>query len=97
MDAALKKMFTFRQIRDLYLAALKDSGLGYRDVRKAADTFGNVSSPTLSPGIAEPCHSGRHFGDRFFIVQVYRGTARAAKRCIARERDGHTLQTTALD
>jgi len=41
MDAALKKMFTFRQTRDLALAALKDSGLGHRDVRKAAGTFGN--------------------------------------------------------
>src|ERR1700682_2294662 len=28
--------------------------------------------------------------------QVYRELHRAAKRCMARERDGHTLQTTAL-
>ena len=41
MDAALKKMFTFRQTRDLALAALKDSGFGHREVRKAAGTFGN--------------------------------------------------------
>src|SRR5947208_13713368 len=41
MDAALKKMVTFRQTRDLALAALKNSGLGHRDVRKAAGTFGN--------------------------------------------------------
>jgi hypothetical protein len=41
MDAALKKMFTFGQTRYLPLAALKDSGLGHRDVRKAAGTFGN--------------------------------------------------------
>jgi len=41
MDAALKKMFTFRQARDLALAALKDSGPGHREVRKAAGTFGN--------------------------------------------------------
>src|SRR5713226_7226828 len=41
MDAALKKMFTFRQTRNLALAALKDSGLGHRDVREAASTFGN--------------------------------------------------------
>jgi hypothetical protein len=41
MDAALKKIFTLRQARDLDMAALKDSGLGYRDLRKAAGTFGN--------------------------------------------------------
>ena len=41
MDAALKKMFTFRQARDLALAALKDSGPGHREVRKATGTFGN--------------------------------------------------------
>src|SRR5882762_544315 len=41
VDAALKKMFTFRQTRDLALAALKDSGFGHREVRKAAGTFGN--------------------------------------------------------
>jgi hypothetical protein len=41
MDAALKTMFTFRQIRDVDLAALKDSSLGHRDFRKAAGTFGN--------------------------------------------------------
>ena len=28
--------------------------------------------------------------------QVYRELHRAAKGCMARERDGHTLQTTAL-
>src|SRR5882762_1599635 len=43
MDAALKKMFTFRQTRDLGLAALKDSGFGDREVLKAVGTFGNCS------------------------------------------------------
>jgi hypothetical protein len=32
MDAALKTMFPFRQIRDVDFAALKDPGLGHRDV-----------------------------------------------------------------
>jgi hypothetical protein len=41
MNAALKKMFTFGQPRDLDLTALKDSGLGHGNVRKAAGTFGN--------------------------------------------------------
>ena len=41
MDAALKKMFALRQIRDLGLAALKDSSFGDRDVLKAAGAFGN--------------------------------------------------------
>src|SRR6267378_3183151 len=41
MDAALKKMFTLRQTGDLGVAALKDSGPGHRDVRKATGTFGN--------------------------------------------------------
>jgi hypothetical protein len=34
MDAALKKMFTLRQIRDLGLTALKDSSFGDRDILK---------------------------------------------------------------
>jgi len=41
MNAALKKMFTLRQIRDLGLAALEDSSFGDCDVLKAAGTFGN--------------------------------------------------------
>src|SRR5664279_1641257 len=41
MDTALKTVFTFRQTRDLDLAALKDSSLSHRDVRKAAGTFRN--------------------------------------------------------
>ena len=41
MDATLKKMFTFRQTRDLELAGLKDSGFGHRDFREAADALGN--------------------------------------------------------
>jgi hypothetical protein len=41
MDAALKTMFPFRQIRDLDIAALKDSSPGHRDLPKAALTFGN--------------------------------------------------------
>jgi hypothetical protein len=40
MDAALKKMFTFRQTRDLGMAALKDARPGHPEVRKAAGTFG---------------------------------------------------------
>src|SRR5215472_7137361 len=41
MDAALKKMFTFRKACHLKLAALQDSCLGYRHFRKAASTLGN--------------------------------------------------------
>ena len=41
MDAALKKMFTLRQTRDLDMAALENSGLGHRDLRKATGAFGN--------------------------------------------------------
>jgi hypothetical protein len=41
MDAALKKMFPFRQTGDLELAALKDSGFGHLDSRKTAGTFAN--------------------------------------------------------
>ena len=41
MDAALKEMFTFRQVRDLNLAALKDSGPGHGEVCKAAGALGN--------------------------------------------------------
>jgi hypothetical protein len=41
MDAALEKMFALGQTRDLGMAALKDSGLGHRDLRKAPGTFGN--------------------------------------------------------
>ena len=41
MDAALKKMITWRQTCHLELAALKESSPGYRDLAKAAGTFGN--------------------------------------------------------
>ena len=41
VDAALKKMFTRRQTCDLELAALKESSPGYRNLAKAAGTFGN--------------------------------------------------------
>jgi len=41
MDAALKTMFTFRQTRDLDMAALQDSSPSHRDLPKAAVTFGN--------------------------------------------------------
>ena len=41
MDAALKKMFTRRETGDLELAALQDSSPGYRDLAKAAHTFGD--------------------------------------------------------
>src|SRR5947209_233272 len=41
MDAALKKVFTLLQTRNLDSAGLKDSSLGHRDVGKAAGTFGN--------------------------------------------------------
>ena len=47
MDAALKKMFTFRQTRDLGMAALKDSGFGDREVLKAIGTFGNCSLSSI--------------------------------------------------
>ena len=41
MDTALKKMLTFRQTRDLGMAALKDSGPGHCEVRKAVGSFVN--------------------------------------------------------
>src|SRR6266404_2076383 len=63
MDAALKKMFTLRQTRDLGMAALKDSGLGYRDLCKAAGTFGNRAlSWRIKPRYktaTEPRHLGK--------------------------------------
>jgi hypothetical protein len=49
MDAALKKMFTLRQIRDLGLAALKDSCFGDRDVLEAAGTFANRLLSRVEP------------------------------------------------
>jgi hypothetical protein len=59
MDAALKKMFTFRQTRELELAALKDSGFGHRDSREAAGALGNYFfSWGIEPGYkaaTEPC------------------------------------------
>src|SRR5271157_3317287 len=41
MDAALEKMSTLREIHDLEIAALENSGLGYRDLRKTASTLWN--------------------------------------------------------
>src|SRR5580704_15197797 len=41
MDAALKKMFTRRQTRDLELASLQHTSPGYCDLAKATGTFGN--------------------------------------------------------
>jgi len=41
MDAALKTMFTRRETCDLELAALEHSSPSYRDLAKAAGTFGN--------------------------------------------------------
>src|ERR1700730_3383014 len=61
MDAALKTMFTFRQTRDLDMAALKDSSLGHREVRKAAVTFGNRGLSVIEPvyiTATELCHLG---------------------------------------
>ena len=49
MDAALKKMFAFLQTRDVDMAALKDSSLGHREVRKAAVTFGNRGLSVIEP------------------------------------------------
>ena len=49
MDAALKQMFTLRQIRDLGLAALKDSSFGDRHVLKAACTFPNRFLSVIEP------------------------------------------------
>jgi hypothetical protein len=55
MNAALKTMFTFRQIRDLDMAAWKDSSLGHRDLREAAGTFGNrVLSWRIDGGMKPP-------------------------------------------
>ena len=39
MDAALKKMFTWRQTCDLELATLQDPSPGYGNLAKAAGTF----------------------------------------------------------
>jgi len=41
VDAALKKMFTRRQICDLELAALQESSPGYGDLAKTAGAFRN--------------------------------------------------------
>jgi RNA polymerase sigma-70 factor, ECF subfamily len=53
----------------------------------------------LGAEITELLRAWRH-GDEQALEkltpQVYRELYRAAKRCMARERDGHTLQTTAL-
>src|ERR1700676_1994514 len=62
MDAALKKMFTFRETRDLALAALKDSGLGHGDIRKAAGTFGNRGLSSIKV-VYEAATELRHLGE----------------------------------
>src|ERR1700720_2682239 len=62
MDAALKKMFTFRKTRDLALAALKDSGLGHGDIRKAAGTFGNRGLSSIKV-VYEAATELRHLGE----------------------------------
>ncbi len=62
MDAALKKMFTFRKTRDLGLAALKDSGLGHREVRKAAGTLGNHGLSSIKV-VYEAATELRHLGE----------------------------------
>ena len=62
MDAALKKMFTLRQIRDLSLAALKDSSFGDRDVLETAGTFENRILSVIEPRY-EAAAELRHFGE----------------------------------
>ena len=58
-----KTMFTFRQTRDLDMAALKDSSLGHRDCRKAAGTLGNrVLSWRIEPRY-EAATELRHLGE----------------------------------
>src|ERR1700720_2994491 len=63
MDAALKTMFTFRQMRDLEMTALKDSSPGHLDLRKPTGTFGN----RLLSGRVEPRYKTatevRHLGE----------------------------------
>jgi tetratricopeptide (TPR) repeat protein len=75
MDAALEMMFAFRQVRDLELAALKDSSLGHGDCRKAAVTFGNcVLSVRVEPWYetaAELLHLGE--GVRLAALVDYQG------------------------
>src|ERR1700730_12039907 len=68
MNIALKKMFALRQIRDLQLAALKDTSPGHRDVLKPAGTFENrrLSSieATYSIGATyETAPEFRHLGE----------------------------------
>ena len=62
MDAALKKMFARCEACDLELAALQHSAPGYRDLAKAAGTFGNrlLSWPIelLYEAATELCYLG---------------------------------------
>ncbi len=61
MNAALKTMFTFQEIRNVDIATLKDSSLGDCDVRKAAGAFGDsVLSWRIEPWYeaAELCDLG---------------------------------------
>ena len=62
MDAALKKMFPLRQIRNLGLAALEDSSFGDRDVLKTAGTFGNRILSVIEPRY-EAAAELRHLGE----------------------------------
>jgi hypothetical protein len=62
MDAALKTMFALRQTRDLDMAALKDSSLGHREVRKAAGTFGNRGLSVIE-SVYKAATELRHFGE----------------------------------
>src|SRR3981081_1395315 len=65
MNAALKTMFTFGQSRHLDMAALKDSGLGHRQVRKAVAAFGNHRLSPVKPihkAAAELLHLGERMG-----------------------------------
>src|SRR6267378_8398177 len=63
MDAALKKMFTPRQTSDVEMAALQDSSLGHRDVRKAAGTFGNRLLAWRIEPRYEPATELRYLGE----------------------------------
>src|SRR6266853_409544 len=60
MDAALKQVFPFRKIGDLDMAALQNSGSGYREIAEAA---GALRSHSFSPvkAIDETATKLRHF------------------------------------
>ena len=60
MNTALKKMFALGQIRDLQLAALKDTSPGHRDVLKAGGTFGNRRLSYPSSDRSRPIRPALH-------------------------------------